>query len=171
VSFTKTDIRWTDDPDIQQRFEEKYEEDPETGCWEWQAWKKEDGYGRFARSRGDYPYAHRISYQIHKGPIPDGLQINHHCDNRGCVNPDHLYAGTPQENVQDAIERTGFLEGRIGENAVSAKLTASDVREIRERYKREEITHRELAGEYGVSHTAVGRAIRGESWGHLGGEE
>lgn len=167
MPIQKTAIGWTDDTDLIRRFEEKYEKDSETGCWEWTAWTKEDGYGRFARSRADYPYAHRVSYQIYVGEIPEGKQINHRCDNRSCVNPDHLYAGTQQDNVDDAKERTGFLEGRQGENSATAKLTADEVREIRRRYETEDITHRELGDGYGVSHTAIGRAIRGEKWGHL----
>lgn len=73
---------------------------PETGCWEWQGYKHPKGYGEMAY-RCKAWRLNRLSYFLHKGPIPEGLFVCHSCDVRHCVNPDHLWLGTNNDNVQD----------------------------------------------------------------------
>lgn len=79
----------------------------DSGCWEWRGTRSEAGYGRLtARRRGHRDLsAHRLSYELFNGPIPDGLLIRHTCDNPPCVNPDHLETGTHQDNMNDMVER------------------------------------------------------------------
>jgi Fe-S-cluster-containing dehydrogenase component len=73
-------------------------------CWEWVRGKNGVGYGIIYHNKKTI-LAHRISYEIHIGKIPEGRIICHHCDNPGCVNPAHLYAGTYQDNVNDMMKR------------------------------------------------------------------
>lgn len=86
-------------------------------CWEWIACLRgKSGYGAF-KLNGKVIDAHRVSYQLYKGEIPSNMYVCHKCDNRKCVNPDHLFLGTPKENLQDAL-----LKGRIKPGRNSYKL-------------------------------------------------
>lgn len=78
------------------------------GCWEWQGRRNARGYGALLRHGKLHP-AHRLSYELFYGDIPEGRYVCHHCDNPCCVNPAHLYAGTPLDNVRDRRERNRFV--------------------------------------------------------------
>ena len=98
-----------------ERFEEKYIPEPNSGCWLWTAATNGNGYGviRLGPRPASMGYAHRVSYELHKGPIPEGLVIDHLCRVTLCVNPDHLEVVTHRENL---------LRG-VGFSAVNAKKT------------------------------------------------
>jgi len=154
------------------------------GCWEWQGGKAGKGYGIIGlRHNGQQSqvYTHRLSYELHIGPIPDGRFVCHHCDNPACVRPDHLFAGTQKENLADAIQkgrmRSGDQHGlrlhpeacrpRRGESSPFAKLTAQQVSEIRERYAAGKASMPQLAKEYHVGYTQVNSIIHRRKWAHI----
>lgn len=82
----------------------------ESGCWMWNGSAYKNGYG-WLKVFGSVKSAHRYSFELHKGPIPEGLEILHSCDNRRCINPDHLRAGTHKENMHEAANRGGIRRG------------------------------------------------------------
>ena len=140
-----------------------------SGCWEWQG-SKRGGYGRMiVGSRTDgtrrSESTHRISYIIHHGEIPDGMEVCHKCDNRCCVNPDHLFIGTHQENMDDR-ERKERNNPPKGEANPKAKLTEEDVLAIREK-RLQGLSFGKLAKEYGVCKKTVQDAVSGKNWAYL----
>lgn len=121
------------------------------GCWEWTGTKKPGGYGN-AYWGGKMEGAHRVSYKIHHGPIPDGLEVCHNCpegDNPACVRPDHLFAGTRLQNMQDAAKK-----GRT-----TRKLSMSQITELRARRSAGE-TARALATAFGINQSTVFRWVK-----------
>ena len=141
--------------------------DPVTGCWEWNGCKR-SGYGRTtAGSRKDGSRrtvsAHRLSYELYKGEIPHGYVICHKCDNPCCINPDHLFAGTVQDNVDDR-QRKGRNVVLYGEAQPLAKLTEQSVRQAR--WERENVgtSFQKLADRYGVNKKTMQNAIYGITW-------
>ena len=84
---------------VEQRFWEKVDKDGPNGCWIWNAWKNDRGYGSFSPTHREKIRAHRWAYEDVNGPIPEGYQLDHICRNRICVNPAHLEVVTPQQNT------------------------------------------------------------------------
>jgi hypothetical protein len=139
-------------------------------CWEWNGVKR-SGYGRFVLEwrKGndrDIISAHRYSYILAHGAIPEGLIICHKCNTRSCVNPNHIYAGTYSDNQQDSI-RAGTFPPRYGKYNGISKLTDDLVREAREIYARGGIGFRRLSKRYDVSKAAIRNAVMGKTWRHV----
>lgn len=130
-------------------------------CWEWAGSRSSDGYGGM-KIEGRTKFAHRLSYELHVGPIPDGLFVCHACDNPGCVRPDHLFAATHMENVRDR-DRKGRQNHVTGERHGCAKLTRKKVRAIRRRRASGE-RYSDLAREFGISPSSVRNAAIGKAW-------
>jgi len=128
-------------------------------CHVWKGARRR-GYGRFGLTSKVTLSAHRFAWELEKGPIPEGLIVLHQCDNKPCVNTDHLRIGTTQDNSDDCRER-GQLPA--GERNGGAKLSAEDVREIRRRAANGS-THSALAREYGVHKTTITRAVSRRHW-------
>lgn len=150
-----------------ERFDRAVEFDPFGGCWLWAGTLiKGTGYGQMEVERRAIS-AHRLSYQLHKGPIPKDLSVLHKCDVRACVNPDHLFLGTHRDNMAD-MTRKGRANPRIGDDHARCKITAADVPRILARLLLGE-TCAAVAVDYGVTDCAINAIRRGKSWNHVTG--
>jgi DNA-binding transcriptional regulator YiaG len=138
---------------IRNKLVSKISANPKTGCWEWSAGKFADGYGAIWTS-GTVRRAHRVSYEIHCGSIPDGLHVLHRCDNPICINPEHLFLGTNADNAADKTAK-----GRQAREArlPQTKLSDDDVRTIR---ASSGATQNELAERYGVDQSLISHIRR-----------
>lgn len=131
------------------------------GCWVWTGSDNGRGYGQFWEA-GRMVYAHRHAYEIQRGPIPDGAEVCHQCDNPPCVRGAHLFAASHTENVRDARAKQRIRDAR-GERASGAKLTDEQVAEIRARRASGEGV-RALGSEFGVDHSQISRICTGANW-------
>jgi predicted XRE-type DNA-binding protein len=132
-------------------------------CWEWQRSRFSFGHGRFRLGK-KIVGAHRVAYELAFGPIPEGLDILHGCDNPPCCNPAHLHTGTQADNTREAVERTAM---NCGERNGQAKLTSDQVLTIRKIYDAGGVFQRELAERFGVTQTAISVITRRKWWRHL----
>lgn len=131
-----------------------------TNCWEWVGSKDSWGYGQFYKNRKSYK-AHRVSYQEYKGDIPLGMYVCHTCDNPKCINPDHLWIGTPKQNSQDRDVK-GRNYTHLGEKHPQAKLDWGLVKFIRENPQK--YTQKKLASICGVSISTIRDVVYNRSW-------
>lgn len=163
MEFTEKEIR---------RFHSKYVEDGSSGCWNWIHGKFNTGYGMLSSISGmNRPAlwqkktmsAHRVSWMIHnKSAIPDGFLICHHCDNRACVNPSHLYLGTSQDNNRDTVRR-GRANRLTGSACSWSKLTEENVLEILN-HEYGKGANKALSAKFGVSQSQISHVRRGHRW-------
>lgn len=144
---------------------------PFSGCRIWEA-SERNGYGNL-RLNNRTEYAHRLAYELFKGQIPEGLHVCHRCDVRACINPDHLFLGTNQDNIADSVAKgrrsgprnrpSGLTYCRRNPNAYECarKLSAGQREEVRRLYAQGSETHHTLARRYGVSSTLIHNCIHG----------
>ncbi len=146
------------------RFGDRFEIVTESGCWVWTAGGIPDGYGTFPIGGDKRELAHRFSWRLHNGNIPEGMCVLHRCDVPSCVNPHHLFLGTHQDNMADRDKKGRCrARGPKGEANGSAKLTEEAVKIIRESGK----SRSEIARDFGVSPAAVGLVRRRKVWGWM----
>lgn len=130
------------------------------GCWLWIGARNHNNYGRLADSTrpGHANLAHRIAWELTYGPIPDGMCVCHTCDNPPCVNPDHLWLGTHDDNMAD---RTAKGRDPLPPDVhIKMEIAA----QIREEYAAGGVTHRVLSERYGIDQSSVTRLINGKMW-------
>lgn len=152
------------------RFERKRTPTDAAECWEWEGARTKDGYGIFwdgtkhERSGANRMIgAHRWAYMRYVGDIPEGHEVCHSCDNPPCVNPSHLYTDTHAANASRAWQ-LGRNTPLLGEDNPKSKMTAAGVVEARERHAAGGVTIAELAREFGVTPTSMGRIIHRRVW-------
>lgn len=139
------------------------------GCWNWTG-STRNGYGRLvigSRTLGSRKSvsAHRLSHEVFIGPIPEGLEVCHRCDNRRCVNPDHLFAGTKQDNMDDR-DAKGRNNPPKGEACRASRLTETDVISMR-RLRASGWSYKALADRFDVSKKTAIQACKCQSWKHV----
>ena len=142
------------------RFSERYQVS-ESGCWEWTGRKDGKRYGLIGWP--PFRFAHRYAYATFVGEIPDDLCVLHRCDNPPCVNPDHLFLGTREDNIADMLAKGRSAKG---EQIPNSKLTAEQVTDIR-RMGQFGQTPLHLAETYGVTREAVYAILSRKTWKHL----
>jgi hypothetical protein len=134
-----------------------------SSCWLWIKARTRAGYGEFFVN-GKMAYAHRFSWELHKGPIPIGQCVLHNCpggDNPACVNPDHLFLGTKLDNNRDMLKKGTFS---MGIKHTFAKLTVQDVLWIKENMKRPCKGINAIAKRFGVCRQSIYQIIDGKTW-------
>jgi hypothetical protein len=145
------------------RFWAKVEKGP--GCWAWTASRDKDGYGQFW-FREKMRKAHVASFLMHVGEVPDGTQVCHTCDNPWCVRPEHLFAGTHQDNVNDKVTK-GRQARFLGEKNPAAVLTETDVRGIKQLLAAGNETLAAIGSKYGIAAPHVHHIKSGKLWAHV----
>lgn len=131
-------------------------------CWDWSGFKCR-GYGRIKignRSVG----AHRVSYELANGPIPDGMTVLHRCDNPPCTNPSHLFLGTNSDNNRDRHQKGRSVRG---ERAGRAVLTEAIVRRMRQAYAAGGETHASIAAKFSANLSTTSGVLLRRSWKHV----
>ncbi len=140
-------------------------------CWIWMGGHVPRGYGRVCTKSivgfGRQSYAHRMSWIMANGPIPDGMQVLHHCDTPACVKPQHLFLGDQLVNMRDMVGKGRSL---TGERSPQSKLTTNDVAAMRERYAAGGVTFYDLARDYGIVFQHAHAIVRGARWGRAHGK-
>ena len=150
-----------------ERLESQTERLPWSGCWVWMGAIDSGGrrlpYGKFwVNSRGRSIVAHRASWAIYHGAIPNGMRVLHRCDVACCVNPEHLFLGTNKDNTQDMI-RKGRKYVQRGEASRFNKITEEQARAIKDAHGNQY----DIAAQFGVTQSCVSLIKRGKNWKHL----
>jgi HNH endonuclease len=137
-----------------------------SGCWNWFATRNTCGYGVFC-FRGKNQLAHRVSWLIHKGHIPNGRYVLHRCDNPRCVNPDHLFLGTQTDNMRDAVRKGRLKTGNVrGTDQPLSPFVESQVHFIR-LASSEGFSRSSIARYFGVCRTSIDAIVNRKTWRHI----
>lgn len=147
---------------LREKFDANYIPEPNSGCWLWTASCFPNGYGQISEPYAKVPRgAHRVSYELHVGSIPNGMHVCHKCDIRSCVNPDHLFLGTHSDNMKDRAQKQRLNQN--GERNPHSRLTAKQIRAIRS----DKRFLREISADYGICFSHISKIKNRKLWAHL----
>lgn len=144
------------------RFWAKVDKGRDDECWEWKAGLSMGGYGKYSL-KGNTVLAHRMSYVMANGDIPNGLFVCHSCDNRKCVNPNHLWLGSSQDNATDCLNKNRTLKGESNGNS---KLNNEQVLKIRSLI-RDGRSISSIARDFNISNPIIANIRDGKNWSHV----
>lgn len=153
-----------------EKFLSKSFPEPNTGCWLWVGKTTADGYGQLHPGDNEFGLssAHRYSYTIHHGHISANLQVLHKCDQPCCINPDHLFLGTQQENIAD-MDRKGRRKVGMGVRHSRAKIDDDIALSIKAMYRTGLYKQTDLANRFNISRSVVSKIVNGNGWKHVNG--
>lgn len=154
---------------LEKRFWARTRKGSDAECWEWTAARDRKGYGLIKDTQtGRSVKAHRVSWQLHHGSIPDGMCVCHSCDNPSCVNPAHLWLGTNADNTADrdakGHQRTS---DQSGEHNPGHKLVLEEVGAIRAMYDQGSVTQASLARQYQVTGPEISMIVNRKRWARV----
>lgn len=135
-----------------------------SGCWLFISAKGGGAYGMLSVPKGEEFLAHRISWTLHNGPVPEDMFVLHMCDVPKCVNPDHLFLGTHQDNSDDKLSKGRHC---FGETSPISPFDNETILRIRKEYSGGGISQLKLANRYGVHQTAISAIVRRATWKHV----
>ena len=161
----KFKLKWRRSKSADDFLRQRFTLNSATGCWDWYD-NRVYGYGQ-SKFKGVVYRAHRLAYLTWVGPIPKGKIVCHICDNRRCVNPNHLFLGEPKDNTHDMMKkgRHRYNPDCRGERHGNARLTTEQVLDIRRRISSEKTTA--LAKEFGVRSTTISNIVARRIWRHM----
>lgn len=150
----------------EQRFWKKVDKKSDNECWNWTGSCFKFGYGQI-RIKNKMIKAHRFSWEIHFGKIPDDKPcVLHHCDNPKCVNPSHLWSGTYKDNTKDMINKDRANKAK-GENIGTSKLTENQVKQIKLLYSQKKLTQVQISKIFNVSRETISHIYTNKIWRHI----
>ncbi len=152
---------------MRKRFELHFKKLGKNDCWLWESCRTRQGYGQF-RVNNKMLRAHRVAYEMYRGKISQGLCVCHSCDNPSCVNPNHLWTGKHQDNMDDKTMKGRGVRPPLvaGEKHGMSKLTENNILEIRQEASSGQ-SRKALSKKYGVTYSAIGYIIRRDTWRHV----
>ena len=155
-------MRFESVPLTKERIISAIEIDAKSGCWLWRRSCNNYGYG-YLHSHGKRHAAHKVAYELYNGPIQKGLLVCHRCDTPNCVNPEHLFLGTPADNQKDMKLKK---RSTIGERNPLAKLTEDKVVEVFKLHK-SGMQQKDIAAMFNVSRATISLVVSRKNWGHV----
>jgi len=145
---------------LDNRFWEKVDKGSNNECWNWLASQNGHGYGQICDGFCGIVSAHRISWEIHFGPIPEGKLVLHKCDNKRCVNPNHLYLGTQSDNRRDAVLRNSKCSGK---NIKTSNFYEGEAWLMKRLYRSKKFTQKQISKMFRCNQATISHIVNGKT--------